>query len=243
MSLFQTRQAVIVANQRSGGTFLATCLSNHPDIHCERGEVTHRRHIWRTFIQLDNVTALQLALHQHFYRVSMCRLTYGHAFLEPTGPYLLKIQPYVLWLRRENWLRQAVSNLVLKLAWRETRLQRAHTMAPLPVFRFKIEPRALIHGMDVIAAREAEAEVAIKGFKRVLELTYTEITGGKTDAAGLAEPAGRRVCAFLGVDYTPMPGCLRRVNPAPLDQIIINWPEMRKALEQSAYARFLEPGL
>lgn len=226
-------QAIILANQRSGGTWLATCLSNHPDIHCERGEITHHHHIWYRLANLDKLTMLKMALNQHFYKVCACRLTYGHAFFEPLRSYLLEIQPRVIWLQRANWLRVTVSNIALK------KVRRSHTDAPLPLYRFAIKPSTLIKMLGMVERREAWAIAETQNLTHVLPVTYREITGGQVDAPALDEQTGRRICDFLGVDYVTMPGTLRRINPAPLSDIIINYEEVQAALLASPYARFL----
>ena len=49
------RPAVVIASVRSGGTYLAHCLSNHPQVFCDRGESLHHDSLWHRYLKADSV--------------------------------------------------------------------------------------------------------------------------------------------------------------------------------------------
>jgi len=68
---------IILANVRTGGTFLAHCLSNHPEIHCDRGETIHHGSIWRKRATATPFADLfYLLLRQEGYHASGFRMIY-----------------------------------------------------------------------------------------------------------------------------------------------------------------------
>lgn len=241
----EARAAVVVASWRCGGTFLNYCLSNHPDIYCDRGEPMHRFSPWRAAMPGDPAELLRCVFDQRHYLVSMCKLTYVQAFHESVLPYLVKIKPAVIWLRRENVVRQAVSLMLAKrvMAVNPTaRPEALHTWgeatatAPsaLPAEAVLKEARALA------LADERARERLERYFPGYLELTYAQIIGGEGMTANhLPTASARRVCEFLSVPYQMLSCNLRRVNPKPLREMLANWPEVEAALQGSELAGHL----
>lgn len=238
--------AVIIANVRTGGTFLSHCLSNHHDVFCAREEIMHSRGIWmQTLRNVDRLDLLHCMLHQPHYRVSMVKLTYSQAFKDPIWPYLVKLQPKVIWLRRENALRQAVSVILIKLGNKGAINHPSHATQKVAAARVTLEPRIVINHAHGLLKREARVAHRFDVMADVLPVTYAEIVGGEgRTASELPAEAGQRICAFLDIPYCRMPGGLRRVNPQPLREIIENWSEVRAAIAADCeLARFLEKEL
>jgi len=226
-------RAVIIANKRTGGTFLSWCLSNHPNIHCERGEILHPRHPMRAYMVGSNLEWIKMILSAQFYQVSMCKLVYDQALVPDIWNYLCEIQPHIVWLRRENLLRQAVSLYLAKFA------RRIHSYADPPAEKIQIETNALIATMAGLEEYNQTMEEALGAMEHVLPVTYAEITG-TDNASEMNETAGRRVCAFLGVSYYPMRTALKRVNPFPLCETLSNWTEIETALKDTRFSAFLD---
>jgi len=78
-------------------------------------------------------------------------------------------------------------------------------------------------------------------FADVLELSYAEIVGGEGMVAeAIPKATTRRICEFLEVPGAVM-GCrLKPLNPQPLREILVNWPEVEKAIVASKLAWCLE---
>jgi len=73
------RPAALITHTRSGGSSLATCLSNHPDIFCPRGEPLLEGTEWReAFPDATSVDILECITRAHFYKVGLCKITYVH---------------------------------------------------------------------------------------------------------------------------------------------------------------------
>jgi hypothetical protein len=241
---YSAQPAVIVADIRSGGTFLAHCLSNHPQIFCDRGESLHRFSVWHTHLKVHSVDLLHCLLHMQGYCISMCKLTYTQAFHDSVLNYLDKLQPRVIWLRRENVIRQAVSALLNKLARGGKIMRPQHTFESVPPARVVISSEEILQEARDLAERDLAARVKIGSFKTWLEMTYAEMIGGEQEAPdGLTEKAARRLCEFLGVRAIPLSCELKRVNPAPLSETLTNWPDVERAVRTSELAYCLKDEL
>ena len=225
--------ALIIAPVRSGGTFLEHCLSNHPDIFCERGEPLLVRSVWRPYTLKNRTRLLDVLLNQTGYRVSMCKLTYDQVFCEDVWAWVMKRNPKVIWLTRESLLRQAISMAINRMV-NDDKLQRAqHSFESVPVEPVTIDPAQIIRFIKHFGRQNAMAKVQLKQIKDVLPVTYEEITRNPKQlyqAEGLNPDAGKRICEFLGVPFEPMPTHLVRVNPGPLCSILSNWVEVRDML-------------
>jgi len=169
------------------------------------------------------------------YRVSMTKLTYHQVFLGNVWGYVQGLQ-HVMWLRRENTIRQAVSVILNQMA-RWGRIQRPqHTFGQVKSIRVDIEPERVLKTARALLQRDRKAEERISPLNP-LALTYEQIIG---PASTLADEATRRICEFLGVRYVPL-GCeLTRINPQPLAEMIENWDAVRRAIEASEFAEHLE---
>lgn len=239
------RPAIIAANTRSGGTFLARCLSNHPDVFCTRREVLHSNNIWRGAMGDQFVKIVKLALSQRDYQVSMCKLTYSQlGNVESVRKHLREIQPRVVWLRRKNVLRQGISVILLKMGNNNTINRPAHTTKALPPLRVTLNPKQVCGQAHGMAKRDRRFDKRLhKWFSQMLPVTYEEITANADDSGtstALAPRAGRKICRFLDVPYMEMPTHFVRVNPQPLSEMIENWDEVRAAVAESPVAHCLE---
>jgi LPS sulfotransferase NodH len=233
---FVARPAVIIASVRSGGTFLAHCLSNHPQIFCDRGESLHYRSMWHTHLTTNRAELIYCLTHMQGYRVSMCKLTYQQAFLSEVWQYVAELA-HVVWLRRENTIRQAVSVILNQMARRGKIERPQHTFGRVEPICVELEPKWVLKTARALLERDRKAKGRLEGLN-LLALTYEEIVG---PASTLADGAARRICEFLGVRYIPTLACeLTRINPQPLAEMIANWDDVCRAIEASAFAHCLE---
>lgn len=233
------RPAVIVASWRCGGTFLSECLSNHPDIFCVRGEPMHRHNIWRQSMATPE-DVLRCVFEQRHYQVTMCKLTYTQAFHAGVWPVLTRMRPRVIWLYRENVLRQAISLIKVKLHRKGRMATPVHSTEDCPLETLAVEPRVVVEHARSLAAANEDARQRLAGWE-LLELTYSQVVGGENGMAERLSPVqARRICKFLDVPYKPMAAGLRRVNPYPLSALLGNWPEVAAAVRETELARFLD---
>lgn len=234
--------AVIVAALRSGGTFLAHCLSNHPQVFCDRGEPLHNGSVWCSTLHPSRKALLSALLNQTGYRVSMCKLTYGQAFMREIWPFLLERQPKVIWLRRENAVRQAISVLINREARRGKIKRPQHTFsAARPGGRVTLDAEAVLKTARGLRRHDGNAGKRLRKLNDVLRLSYSELTGGEHASADrLPGRTVARICAFLGVMDWPMGSDLKRVNPYPLRDTLVNWRSVVQAVRDSEFASCLE---
>jgi hypothetical protein len=234
--------AVIVAAIRSGGTFLTHCLSNHSQIACDRGEPIHHLSVWCRMLKRDRRKILAVLLNQTGYMVSMCRLTYIQAFNEDIWAWLIRQQPWVIWLYRENILRQAISVHLNRLVRDKGQFKRpAHTFKQVGPVSVEVAPAHFLKMCRGLDERNRWAEKRLTAMRRVERLTYAEVVGGEMAVANqLPTETTKKICNFLGVRYEPL-GCdLRRVNPYPLSELIGNWADVERAIKGSEFAELLE---
>jgi len=229
------RPAVIVASIRSGGTFLAHCLSNHPQIFCDRGESLHHTSLWHSHLTTNRAKVLFCLTHMHGYQVSMVKLLYQQAFLVEVWDYIRELP--IIWLRRQNTIRQAVSVILNQMARAGKIEHPQHTFGRVESVCVNLRPERVLKSARGLLERDRKAKERFEGLNP-LALTYEEIVGsGSTLADGVA----RRICEFLSVRSPDCPlSCdLTRINPRPLAEMIRNWDEVRAAIKASEFAACL----
>ena len=234
--------AVIITLQRTGGSWLAGCLSNHPNIFCTRGEPMATRSKWAG-VAPDETARLDLILSQQYYDVAMCKLINNHAFRPAVWKYLTTRTPpvKVLFLERENILNQALSheiNAGRRLGTVAGHPTHIFNKAELPPCR--LDPAGVLARCEDEAGRYflAESKLA-KSNLPILRLTYDEITGGE-NAGEIPESEGRRICSFLNVPYIPLGFSMRKVHWQPWRETVSNWKAIVDHLRGTEYEQFVE---
>ena len=240
------RPAVIIAAVRSGGTFLSHCLSNHRQIFCTRGEPLHYRSVFyagdpAAFMDIDRRNLLGVLLNQTGYEVSMCKTTYMQALDAQVWAWLVKRQPRVIWLRRENRIRQAVSLLINKAARRGEVKHPQHAFRKRRAASVTLDPVVVLKAARGLCAVDQRVAGQIAQIEHVYRVTYAQIVGGEgAEARELPEKTTGELCGFLGVRYEAL-GCdLVRTNAHPLREVLSNWNEMEPAIRNSEFAGTLE---
>lgn len=235
---------VIVAAIRSGGTFLAHCLSNHPQVFCDRGEPLHHRSVWCNELHPNRRHLLAVLLNQTGYYVSMCKLTYMQAFHRDIWPWLEAHRPRAIWLRRENHVRQAVSVLINKAA-RAGQLKRPqHTFAPTKPVSVELAPALVLKAARGLSAVDRRARKQLAKLGEAYPLTYADVVGGEhMKAERLPTWTAMKLCSWLGVRHTRLYCDLQRVNPYPLRKMLSNWAEVEMMVRESEFADCLEDEL
>ena len=226
--------AVIIAGPRTGGTFLAHGLSNHPDVYCERQEVLHLGSSYRMIeAGLSSLDILKIVWGQSGYLVSACKLQYSQAGYGGIWEHILERGARIIHLCRRNKLRQAVSLIINQMARdgaipfhpqhaRETPSRIAVT---IDARRLQATAERLIKDQTVWTSRLLESGLP------VLRLSYRAVIGeGVISAKAVAPATAERICEFLGVVPHALPVNLKRINPWPLDKMIANWNDIEPLL-------------
>ena len=173
------------------------------------------------------------------YQVSMCKLIYQQAFLRDVWNYITGFPAIpVIWLRRGNTIRQAVSHILNQVARQGNIKRPQHTFDRVESICVELAPERVLRVARGLLEQDRWAQKRLSRLEpKPLALTYEQIIG---PASTLADEATRRICGFLGVRYVPL-GCeLTRINPQPLAEMIENWDAVRRAIEASEFAEHLE---
>lgn len=229
------RPALVIAGVRSGGTYLAHCLSNHPQVFCDRGESLHHDSLWHRHLKVNNGQLLYCLLHMQGYHVSMCKLTYNQAFAGDAWQFIKENKPPIIFLTRENVIRQSVSLLINRAA-RGGKVKRPqHTFRELEPLTIGLSGATIIRQARGLQQRSDRAERLLAQFPRVLKLKYRDITD--PDHPGkIPANVGKRICGFLGVRSMALKCDLKRVNAQPLSELIRDWPTVEEQIKATELA-------
>lgn len=238
MSHIKSRKFVVLAEARSGGTFLVSCLSNHPRIFCTRGEPLHHGSHWRKAAP-DEIERLKLIMNQQHYDVAGCKLMRNHFERPAVFQWLCQVQPKVIYLWREDYVSQALS-----IAANEVHRKNPDLGIPTHIYeRWDAEPITILPERVVFYLTRLQQNYGLIGDKEgshrallarggfdVLSLTYEQITGGK-EVTGIAGILADEICDFLGVPRCDLPGGgLRRSHGRPWREYVVNWNEVEQAI-------------
>lgn len=238
---WSARPALIITSVRTGGTFLAHCLSNHPQMCWDRGEPLHHESVWCQLWSTNRPKLVQALTHQHGYVVSGVKLVYQQAFKSEIWGPIARMEPHIIWLVRENKVRQAVSLIINRKARRGEIKRAQHTVDPSKRLQVSIDATGLLRYARRLQRWDDHAEKRLTQRQRVLRVTYKEITGGADGTAPFLDPpTSKRICAFLGVrDHWPLSCELKRVNAQPLPKLIENWAEIRMLFKGTEFAEWV----
>lgn len=224
-------QAVIVSAQRSGGLWLAGCLSNHPDIHCPREEPFRRESIWqqKLGLNLKPMALLDFVLSEPYYQVSMCRLTYDQAFHPDVRKYVLRRQ-----VRMIHLVRGVMSTVT------STLLAKQEMAKGVPRHSFNddvekfvddevldVEPGEVVRRIQhLLGQRRKFAEFYADAPQLLVRYEELVLVGGGV----LAPPEARRIAEFLEVPVRRLEARNRKMHRRPLDTYYADWAAVEAAI-------------
>ena len=222
-------KALIVSAQRTGGQFLAACLSNHPDVHCLREEPFKRDAIWQQRLRLGHARLLDFVLSEPFYKVGMCRLTYDQAFNPEIKKYILKSKPHIIHLVRDP-LETVTSTLLAKLEILRGILRH-------DVSGDFVDDEVLGVGAAVVIERVKHLLIQqahfceIFGKLNILTLNYADLTDPLMPRA-LKNATTIKICHFLGLESAYLLWAHNhKMHKRPIESYYSRWPEIKAALE------------
>ena len=252
-------QAIILTTQRTGSTFLVTCLDSHPEICCLGEILTGSRlfHVpeflyqyryaskayrylrsgaWyptkmmRRYLDEARLGSMSLGLRQ----VMAFKAMYNH--LRP--PWIREFlrarkELRILHLRRANLLKVYVSSQLLTV--KRDNSWKPHSTEPVAAVSMPISPAGALESMRRATA-EYEAHERLFADHPRLHLSYETMI----DGAGLRADVAREVCRFLGVAEYPMQSNLVKVNPERLQDMVTNYDELASAIATSEFATMLD---
>ncbi len=242
-SIKTARPAILIAHTRSGGTFLAHCLSTHPDIFCPRGEPLLPAHSWSQSLprHVPSSAILGCILNAFHYKVGMCRITYVQTNVD-VFDYLRSVEAKVILLERQNLLRCAVSQTIMNMTSRGEIEYPLHSIEIVEPPGVTLRPFAVLERCRWQAEWHTRMRESTRDLKlHVLRLTYADVVGGEmVNADRIPLAITERLTSFLGVEQYPMLSPLRAVSPRPLCDIVTNWDELKAVIQESEFAHHLE---
>lgn len=230
-----TKNALIVAHQRSGGTLLCHFLSNHPQIFCPRDEPLNERSLYKTTFKAPGTKIAEAIWKTPGYPLTMFKVTYQQFVRD-----LLSSKVRVIHLYRQNVLRTIVSRLIT----REYRAgtfpnHRSHTVGLMEPVKLKVDVGYVIDACNKLQVSQERMKEALKDVQ-FFELTYEGMTGYHVEVNRLSPALTCRLCEFLRVKRAPLACELRRVNRYPLSQVIDNWEKLKGRMAGTVFVQYLE---
>jgi LPS sulfotransferase NodH len=135
----------------------------------------------------------------------------------------------VIHLTRRNRLRTVIS---LEIAFKTGQWTKSGRSSSLQERRIRLEPPKLLRRLEQIEQGETATRLRFHD-RRILELVYEDMVRSPQEAFAA-------VGAFLGVDgIDPGEIPLKRQNPESLEQLIINYNEIKAVLKNTRFAEFL----
>ena len=230
------RPAIILAETRTGGTMLASCLSNHPDIFCVRGEPLLEGMAWKS--SLPGMTGAQILLcifTQLGYKIGMCKVTYDQ--FESVRHIIWAMRPKVIHLVRGNVIRCCLSQLATG-----TQDVCAHSTGEMNDAAFAVDAAQFVQRCrrHVERVEAMQAWIDKSGLESIT-VTYEDMVGGEGRSVDRMEgKVSNEVCGFLGVDYPViLKTRLRKVNPPRVRTMVMNWNELRSAIAKTEFTEMI----
>lgn len=235
--MMYSRPAIILTAPRSGGTFLASCLSNHPDIFCARGEPLLDGMPWKASLPGATDTQILMCIISQFgYKTGMCKVTYDQ--LSPDVQHLTRvIRAKVVHLVRSNVIRCCLSQLMTG-----TSATYAHGTGQMNSDAIAIDAVEFVKRcrQHVMWQSCMQDWIDRSGLESIV-VTYDELVGGEgRNVDQMTGQASNMICGFLGVDYpVVLRTHLRKVNPVKMRSMVLNWEELRSALAKTEFSEMI----
>jgi len=224
--------AVLLAGNRTGGTFLTTALSSHQEIFCARGEPFHHENAWRKVIP-DDKARLRLLWQQRGYAVSMFKMNLSD--LNNPQRQLLEENTSlkIIFLTRDDIATQALSNEI-NVVFRDGKISGQPTQAiseeEIFTSKVKIDPQAVVNRCHRIMQNNQNVHRWLKTLDQpYLHLTYEQLTQGR-EIICIPNEVSRDTCDFLEVTPKLLCGVLRKIHKRPMEDYVLNWDEIYNRL-------------
>jgi len=239
-------RAIILTTQRSGSTFLVSCLRTHPDIECA-GEILNgqpdnprpmyrgplrqlvkgfrivRTGAWRPGSYLDAYFRRGTA------KVRCFKAMYNQLSRPFAKRFLVENEDiHVIHLRRHNLLKVYVSTLLMN------KRRRLQATAPTEAVWIRVDPHQAIEFLRRARERYEAFDRAFERHPR-LQVAYENLF----DAGGINDDTRSRICEFLGIAQLPMSSPLVKLNPDSLRDMVTNYDELADAVGRTEYAHML----
>ncbi|MDE0087570.1 MAG: hypothetical protein OXU23_17745 [Candidatus Poribacteria bacterium] len=223
---------LIFGQGRTGSTLLTSLLNSHPEITCD-GEILARR-VLNPLLYVTCKSRIQSASEVYGFKVKIYQLTRTQKLDDVIGFFkrLIEDQWQVIYLKRENLLRHAISNMIAE----NTRLY--HRFSDDQAFckkKINVNYQQLLIRMEK-RERFQEAELEVLEHIHYIPLIYER---NLVDADAQQETVDM-LCDLIEISRCPVQTNLVRINRGTLSNIVCNYHEIRTKIEQTRFAQFLD---
>lgn len=236
---------IVIADPRSGGSFLSTCVSSHPGVYCSRAEVLHPRDVPReVFPAASNLSIVRAFVEQQGWEACGVKVIYKH-LTKSIVRWMEKEGVKAFQLIRENPIRVALSRAMFRAYKRGGDVY-------YPIWRYDgggAEGKVVVDPLSVIAeARKYAADtrhisdVLCAAEIDTMVVRYADMVGGEgQEASGIPSALSYKICDFLGLtSRKTLTTTLRKVGTRHIYQVIANWKQFRERVLNSELAYCLE---
>ena len=217
----------IVGNARTGSNFLLDGLKTSPAIRMYH-EIfaSHNREIGKDF---DRILSTIYQHESRSTRVVGFKVFYNHLTAEEWNKLAAQEDLKVIHLTRKNRLRTVIS---LEIAFKTGQWTKARKSGGPKEKRVTLDPLKLWKRLEEIEEGETTTRARFCD-RQMLEIVYEELVRSPHQAF-------EAISAYLGVEGVD-PGKIRlkRQNPERLAHLIVNYDEVRSALENTRFAEYL----
>ncbi len=226
------RRAVIFAQGRTGSTLLESLLSSTGSLR-KNGELlsTKRCEIWfpKQFISgLSKLFPGNFIFHVKIYQLTK----YRKRPVDPTA-FLTMLQERgwkIIYLRRENRLRQSISNLVAEHRGAYHKLSGSSEK-----IRINVDCEVFVEKVkELLMFEEHEREV-------LADLEYHEVVyEDDLEKPEMHQEVADRVFEYLGLEQGTIRTNLRKITTMSLRELIINYDEFESTVLQNGWGHLLD---
>lgn len=225
---------VIFGQGRTGSTLLTSLLNSHSEITCE-GEILAGR-VLNPLLYVTYRSRIQSASDVYGFKVKIYQLTHTQKlYLNDVINFFQKLSEdkwQIIYLRRENLLRHAISNMIVE----NTGLY--HRFSDNRVFwnkKIHVDYQQLLISMEK-REKFQEAESCVLKHIDYVPLVY-EKDLLDVDAQ---QKTVDMLCDLIGISRCPAQTNLVRINIGKLSNIVHNYQEIQAKIEQTRFSQFLD---
>jgi len=223
---------ILFGRGRSGTTALLSMLADLPSLHCE-GEILHdyvrwpHRHVLGR-CSLSRPKGYGCKVLSYQVRDVQTELESPRDFIRD----LYNEGFSILYLRRTNLLRHALSNI---RARREQFHKKKGDSGATEARALRVDPEHVLDWMQSSDALRDYEKQLLEGVPH-LSLTYEQhIRDPETHQATIDE-----ICSFLEVESIPIESSYEKIAPPSLQEGVANYEELVGRLRNTAYEKYLE---
>lgn len=217
----------IVGNARTGSNYLLDGLKTSPSIRVYHEIFAgHNRQVGRDF---EKVLSTVFQPERKSTQIVGFKVFYNH-LTEDEWQKLLAVRDLkIIHLTRKNRLRTVIS---LEIAFKTGHWTNSRNSSGPREKQVRLDPSKLIQRLEQIEEGETATRCRFSD-RPILEVVYEDLVRSPRE---VFESVG----AYLGVDgIDPGKIRLRRQNPESLQQLIVNYEEVKQALESTKFAEYL----